>query len=1025
MSKNRRVLLLALVLIQSFSSRAQSKIVSGKVTDANNQPLAKVSIVVKNHPNAAAVSDDKGLFSIAAASGDVLVFTMVGYQASEVKVGRQTNLSVSLTQTAANLSDVIIVGYGTSSRQNITTAVAKIDPKTVPQAANSSVGELLFGRAPGLNVQQSSTQPGGLINLSIRGQGAPLIVVDGVIFPNDALDPTGGQVEPGTNGVSRGALQNLNPSDIESIEVLKDASASIYGVNAANGVILITTKKGRSGAMNVTLNASHSFINNNAYLKPLNATQYETLFDTFQQDQYLGTHNMAPYGANPPSGLPTPKYSAAQISAAGAGTNWLDQIFQKGYIDNDNLSISGGSEKVTYFFSGGFFNQQGTLKGSAMTKYTGRSNLSFNLAKWVTLNTNVTGSNNAYQNSSSGGQFDGSGPQGFGIIQAALGFPANVPVYTNGALSTFSIISNPVGLLKVQDNTSYHSLDANISADFKILPSGLTGKLLFGDNYEHAVRDFFVPSSIFFYQQYLSRASLNYNDRENQTLEASLNYKKQFGDWLNMDLVAGAGQYISKFSSFTSGGTGAQDGLGTTDLAAETGNIAIASNKTVNTTHSYFGRGTFGFLDRYLLTASLRDDGYSLFYPGNKFALFPAVSVGWKINNESFLKKADAINLLKLRASIGVTGQTIGSAAYGGYAPNGDNVYLGGQEYVTISQYAMDNPNLTWQKTINKNLGLDFGFLGNRINGTVDVFRNDITNLLSTSAPTPPLAPLFTQTVNGAHQVRTGYEFSINTRNFVRRDFEWSTVLNVSHYYYRWQDRFPFAVLQAYQSRTDAVDERYYFKTKGLLKPGDKVPASQPTTGGASLPGSPVFVDRNGDGKLDANDVYKLNADPKIGLGFGNTFRYKQLDLSLFFYGQFGGHGTNYNYAWGDPVSILSASQNGTTGAFNVYSSSNAKGNRPSVNYVESAVGLLVGSDLNLVSTDFVRLRNLELGYRFTGRSVSKIFRSLRLYVDAQNLFIITKFQGGDPEVTYQSVKGGYAPYPTARTISIGLTAGF
>lgn len=1021
----RRVALALCVIVLSSPSWAQSKKVSGKVTDASNQPLAKVSIIVRNKPNIATVTDDQGIFSISASPQDVLLFSMVGYQGIEVKVGRQALLNVALTPAAGNLNDVIVVGYGTTSRQNITTAVAKVDPKVVPQAANNSVEELLFGRAPGLTVQQSSSQPGGLINLSIRGQGAPLIVVDGVIFPNNSLDPTGGTVEVGTNGVSRGALQNLNPSDIESIEILKDASASIYGVNAANGVILITTKKGKSGGMNITLNSSHSFVNNNSYLKPLNATQYETLFDVFQKDQYLGKNGMTPYGSAAPTGVPAPKYSPAQIAAAGVGTNWLNQVFQNGNVDNDNLSVSGGSDKVTYFFSGGYFNQQGTVKGSALSKYTGRSNVSFNLAKWVTLNTNFTGSSNTYQNSSTGGQYDGSGAQGFGIIQAALGFPANVPVYTNGALSSFSILSNPVGLLQVQDNTTYHAIDANVSADFRILPS-LTGRLLFGDNYEHAVRNFFVPGSVFFYQQYLSRASLNYNDRDNQTLEASLNYRKQFGDLLNMDLVTGAGQYIGSYNSFSSAGTGAQDGLGSTDLAAETGNISVASFKSINTTRSYFGRGTFNFLDRYLLTFSLRDDGYSLFFPNKKYALFPAASVGWKINNESFLKNVHAIDLLKIRASIGVTGQTIGSAAYGGYSPNGDNIFLGGgQEYVTISQYALDNPNLTWQKTINKNVGLDFGFAKNRITGTVDVFRNDITNLLSTTAPTPPLAPLFTQTVNGAHQVRTGYEFAVNSRNVTGKDFEWSTTINISHYYFRWQDQFPFAVLQAYQSKTDAVDETYYYKTNGLLQSGKTAPASQPTTGGANLPGSPIFVDRNGDGKLDYHDVFKLDADPKISLGFGNTFRYKQLDLAFLFYGQFGGHGTNYNYQWGDPVAIVSAGQNGTTGAFNVYSSANPNGTRPSVNYVESAVGLLVGSDVNMVSTNFVRLRNLTLGYRFTAPSVTKFVRSLRLYVDAQNLFIITKFTGGDPEVNYAGVKGGYAPYPVARTISVGLSASF
>ncbi len=1025
----RRPCYLLLVLVMgllSFNAFAQETItVSGVISakdDGTTIPGATISI--KNTANGVA-ADPSGKYSIKATKGATLVFSAVGYESVQTVVNGPA-LNVSLATKQNTLNDVLVIGYGTTTRANVTTSVSKVDPKTIPQDANSSVPELLFGRASGVSAQQSSTQPGGDVEISIRGRGAPLYVVDGVIFPNDGLEPTAGSVDPGTNGVSRGALAGLNPSDIESIEVLKDASAAIYGVNAANGVVLITTKKGKSGKISVNLDLSHSFVNNSSYLKPLDATQYETLFNTFQKDQYLGANLMAPYGPNTPSGIPTPKYSDSQIASAGTGTNWLDQIFRPGFIDNDNLSISGGTDKTTYYFSGGYFNQLGTVQGSALTKFTGRANLSFKLTKFLTLNTNFTGNQNTYQNSSSGGQSDGSGGQGFGIVQDALAYPANLPIYTNGVLSTFGTISNPVGMLQVQDHSHYHALSTNISADFKIIPSVLTGHLLFGDNYEDATRDFFVPSTVFFYQQFLSRASLNYNDRDNQTLEATMTYKKDLTKFLNLDVVGGVGQYLNKYSSFNSQGTGAEDGLGTTNLGAETANIAINSNQTSNTLRSYFGRGTFNFLDRYILSVSLRDDGYSLFFPNNKYALFPAASLGWKINDEPFFKDVSVIDLLKLRASVGVTGQTIGSAAYGGYSPNGDNIYLaGGAEYVTISKYAIDNPDLTWEKTINKDLGLDYGILKDKISGSVDFFRDDITNIINTTAPTAPLSQFFTQTVNGGHQYREGYDVSVYTHNITTSGFDWTTTLNASHYVYKWEDQYAFTVLQPYQSITDAVNEIYYFKTEGLLKPGQAVPPSQPTTGGANLPGSPIFVDRNGDGKLDYHDVYKMNPDPKISIGFGNTFRYKQFDLTVFFYGQFGGHATNYNNAWGDPNAIASGTQNGTIQALNVFSSANPGGTRPGVNYVESAVGLLVPSDLNLASTDFVRLRNLTFGYTLNSTAVNKFARSIRIFADAQNLFIITNYKGVDPEVTYQSVKGGYAPYPPTRTISLGVKASF
>ncbi|HEY8780356.1 MAG TPA: SusC/RagA family TonB-linked outer membrane protein [Mucilaginibacter sp.] len=1004
---------------------AQSSVVSGTVTSKTDKSsIPGISVTIKGTQQGV-ITDASGKYSINAKKGTIIIFSGVGYQTLEVKVAGPV-LDVELDAKQNSLNEVVVIGYGTSTRANVTTAVSKIDPKVVPQGANSSVAELVFGRAAGLTAQQSSTQPGGNINLSIRGQGAPLIVVDGVIFPNDGLEPGIG-IRNTTDGVNRGSLQGINPGDIESIEVLKDASASIYGVNASNGVILITTKKGKNGKPNVSLDIDHSFLSNTSYLTPLTASQYETQYNLYSTDQYLGAHGMAPYGAAMPSGVPAPKYSADQIAAAGVGTKWLDQIFRNGFIDNDNLSISGGTDKVTYYFSGGFFNQSGTLKGADLTKYNGRANLSFKLAKWVTLNANTTGSSNWYHNSTSGGQSNGAGSQGFGVVQAALAYPSNLPVYSSpGVYSLWQTTSNPVSLLDVQDHTRYHALNPNFSADFTILPNELTAKVMYGDNYETSIRDFFVPSTIEYYQGYLQLASQNYLDREYQTMSAQVDFKKELFKQFHMDLLGVVEQDINSGNSFYASGSGAQDGLGDTDLAAEVGNITISSSKYVNTTRSYISRASFDYLNRYLLSASIRDDGYSLFFPQKKFASFPSVSAGWKISEEPFFKGlTNTVDLLKLRGSIGTTGATIGSAAYGGFAPYNDNIYFSNAELVTIRQYAVDNPNLTWQKTVDRDFGLDFGLFNDRLSGSVDYFKNDITNLLSTGAPTAPLAPLFTQSINGAHQVRTGWEVALNSHNIVSKDFDWSTIINVSHYNLYYKTLFPFTVLQPYQNVTDPVGEIYYVKTNGLLQVGQAVPNSQPTSGGASLPGSPIFVDKNGDGKIDVNDVYKLNPNPKVIIGFGNTFRFRQFDLTAFFYGQIGSRGYNLNYAWSNPVGIATNASAGVLQNANYYSSANPKGTLPSVNYVESSVGLPAGTDIGLVNTSFVRLRNLTLGYTLNNKSINSFAKSIRIFVDAQNVFVISGYKGVDPEVTSYSIKGGYAPYPITRSISVGAKASF
>lgn len=1016
----------------SISGVYAQQTVTGTVTAKDDgSTIPGIAVLIKGTTQGTA-TDASGKFSIKAADGAVLLFRGLGYEEKEVAVSGNV-LNVVLEGKQNGLNEVVVIGYGTTTRQNITTAVTKVDPKKIPQAANNSIPQLLFGRASGLQVSQGSSQPGGNINLSIRGRGNPLYVVDGVIFPGDALEPGNGTIAGETNGVSRGGLAGLNPEDVESIEVLKDASAAIYGVNAANGVILITTKKGKSGRLNITYNGSYSVEKNYPYLQPLKANQYETLYNQLIVDQYLGGKLQQPYGPNPQSGVPAPTFSDATIAAAGNGTNWLGQIFRTGNINNHQININGGSEKATYYFSGGYYNEEGTLKGAGLNKYTGRANLSFTPAKFLTLNANFTGNTNSYINSSSGGQTGGSGTQGFGIIQAALGYPANVPVRdANGNYTRYGVIANPVSLLDVQDNTSYHSLNANLSADLKIIPGVLAGHLLFGDNYEAANRTFFVPSTVFYFSQNLSRASLNYNNRENQTLEATVTYKKDVTSFLNIDAVAGAGQYKNTYNAFGSQGAGGADVIGATNLASETANIGITSLKSATTLRSYFARGSFNFLDRYLLSASFRYDGFSLFFPDNKYAAFPSASLGWKISNESFMKGLTFIDQLKLRGSIGITGNTIGgNAAYGGYAPDGNVIFFnnGGSNYVTISRYGIDHPELQWQKTVNKNIGLDFGFFKGRVSGSVDVFKDDITNLLGNTT-TAPLSYLPQQPVNGGHQYRQGYDFSVSTQNVKLNDFSWNSNINVSHFTYKWKSRFVYNYLYAYQGVTyqavnDPVNEIYYFKTNGLLQAGQAVPSSQPTAGGANLPGSPIYVDADGDGKLTGSDIYKLNPDPKISIGFGNDFHYKQFDLSIFFYGQFGGKSINYNYAWADPASIVSSTQSGTVQALDVWTSANQSGTRPGVNYIENATGLPQGTDINLVSTNFVRCRNLTLGYTFNAGWLNKFAKTVRVFADAQNLFIITKYKGVDPEVSYASVKGGYAPYPMFRTFSFGLRAGF
>lgn len=1027
MKINNRLLLCMLYTIAALcgglpASAQQST--RGTLISSAGGPVAGATITIKK-TGRTVVADSSGHFTIPATTGDTLLVSSVGFESQEVRVTAGTPLHLTLTSTTGNLNDVIVIGYGTTTRQNITTAVTKVDPKKIPAAANGSVPDLLFGRAAGLQVTQNSSQPGGSIDISIRGKGTPLIVVDGVVYPNSALEPTNGSTE--LQGVNRGALAGLNPGDIESIELLKDASAAIYGVSASNGVMLITTKKGKAGRMNVSYEGSRSLVSNMTYLQPLNATDYMTYFNQLNKDKYLSDRNMGPFGSTAPdlSGY-TPKYTATQIAAAGSGTDWLDQVFRKGSVDNHVLSISGGADKITYYFSGSYFNQVGTVKASDLQRYSGRMNLSFEMNKYLRLNVNVSGNRNRYQNPQQGAQNGNSGSQGFNALQAALAYPASVPVYnTDGTYSQFSIVGNPVSLLTIRDQTQFQGVLANVSLDVTILPKVLTAKLLYGNNNENSNRDFYIPSNVFWGQLYKSRANLSEARRQNQTMEATVSFKKSLRNIVKIDAVAGVGRYLADYAGMNMETSDVMDQINTENLASATGPRFISSYIGQDQLRSFFARAGFDFYDRYLISVSLRRDGSDKFFPNNKYQNFPSVSAAWKVSSESFFENIKAISLLKLRASYGTTGQGPSSAAYGIFAPDPNAITFnnGAVIYFPYRQTATDNPNLQWPVTKTFDAGIDFGILKDRITGSVDWYREDMTRLVAQAA-TPQLSIVPTAPVNGGHQRRTGIEFSINTANIQTKDFSWNTTFNYTHYSNRWVERFPFDPLPHGGVITDPIGMVYAYHTNGILQQGEKVPTWQPT--GATKPGSPLFVDQDGNGRLNDSDIVKYSGIPKAVLGFGNEFHYKQFDLSIFLYGQLGAWGYDYTSLWGDPLSMLAGTQSGTTRIKDAWSTTNTSGTLPGAAYNETSVtGLNAGIDTRLAKKDFLRCRNITLAYNFVPAAISSFAKSLRVYADVQNAFIITGFKGLDPELQASSTKGGPAPYPMIRTFSIGVKANF
>jgi len=1015
-------LIMITVALSFWTTVFAQKTITGNITDPNGVPLADGTN-----------SDFDGNFTIQVGTDNaILQVSYVGYTSIEVSASGQTNISIQLEEDVTSLNEVVVIGYGTTVKKNITTAVVSVDATKIPNASNSGVTDLLFGKAAGVQVSQASAQPGGRVNLSIRGRGNPLIVVDGVIVPSNSLESGVNHAE--IDNVNRGNLGGLNPNDIESIEILKDASAAIYGVNAANGVILITTKKGKAGKLNVSVDYNHSVLTNAPYLDPLNAREYMEFSNRFDEDRYLAQNDMQPFGSVTPSGY-VPRFSDSQINSNTIDTDWVDQILRSGSIDNLNVNVRGGSENATYYFSGGMFNQEGTVKNSGLERYSGKMDLSFKILPFAKLNVGSIGNLSRFNNSVAGWQTGGAGSNGYTALQAALAYPAYLPVRNpdTGEYTQFMLIGNPVAQLDIKDKSKNTSILATTSLDIDIIPEVLTGKILFGYNTESSFRDFFIPSTTNWFDDYRSRASLQNSSRERQTFESYLTFVKEFSP-VKITAVAGFGEYTDKGFGFGVQAFDMLDAINTTNITGSPSNGN--SWKYFNKLRSYFARGTFDILDRYLVEAAIRYDGYSQFFPDSKYAAFPSVSAGWKISNEPFFEGlSETVQLLKLRGSLGTTGQNLPSGvAYGFYAPDGEIISFndGNSNYVPYLLAQLDDPDLTWQKTIMANIGLDFDLYKGRLYGSVEWFQDRITNLLrygNNAVNTAALSFIPTRPANGGEQKRVGYEIAIGGDIIRNDDLRWKVDLNFSHYNFDWVERFEEDDPSWYLNEDDPVAAIYAFETDGIIQIGETISDYQPDA--ARIAGAPRFVDQNGDNMLDREDVKIYNQVPDYSFGLTTTLTYKDFDLSTSLYGQVGAYRQNYSLNWANPIALLSGTVAGNDDSYNVWSTQNPNGSLPGATYDEFLLGSIGntvgwGSDATISKADFLRMRNITLGYTLNSEQFKSVFfNDVRIYVDFQNPFIITGYKGADPEIQSPGVKGAAAPYPIVKSLAIGLNLNF
>lgn len=1035
MKKLLRIFLLLLFSLTGTASIYAQRTVTGTVTGTDKQAIVGANVVVRG-TNTGAITDVNGKYTInVPSSARIIAISFIGYVTKDVEIGDNTVINVTLDIEATSLNEVVVVGYGTVLKKNITTSVAKVTADEVPKAASSNVTQLLLGRASGLQATVASAQPGGNVNISIRGAGTPIYVVDGIIMPGSSLEGgSGGSVTVVPSNVNRGGLAGLNPEDIESVEILKDASASIYGIGAARGVILVTTKKGKEGPLRVSYDGSYSVVDNYKYPDALNAQQYMGLVNVFNKEQYLYQNNLAPYGPTPYTSGWTAPFDDAAISSA-LTTDWKNQVLRRGSVSNHNLILNGGNKVVNYYISGNYYSQTGTVSNSSMERFGIRSNVSVQLNQFIKLTSVINANRNNYNNSTVGGTSNGRGAQAAGALTAAMTYPSNLPIKdANGVYTVFLNVPNAVNMENMLDRTYTNGVYLNFAADFTIIKDMLTARALFGDNFENSRRTTFIPSTVYFDQMYKSRGNLGTDGRENQTMEATMSFNKKLGTLLNFDAVVGVGRYVNKSNGMNVSYDGQHDAIQNDNLSAITGVISPGSYTSQDEKRSQFARLNFDILDRYVIASTLRRDGTDKFFPNKKYAFFPSVSVAWKISNESFLKGISWMNLLKLRGSYGETGtDNLGTTLYGTYGPYGNQIMFNQNavKYIPIIANGLNYPDVSWEKTTMKNVGLDFSIFNDRVSGSLDFFMNDITSML-TNANTSGLSMFGTYPINGGHMRRQGWDANINTKNVQTTNFTWTSVLTLSRYNSLWITRFPNYDYNTYEKRgVVGSSVFYYYQTSGIINTDkSNMPASQPLAG--QKPGYPILVDQDGNDTINIKDIKMRNQVPTIYFGFGNTFTYKNFDLDIFMYSQLGVLKYNYAWDWAYPAGLANQTGNQNQYSNKLWNSqTNTTGTLPGISYNLASVTLPggAGTDLGYQSASFVRVRNVTLGYNITSNmlgSVSKYISSIRVYIDAQNPLTFTKFEGYDPEVvTGGGYKGGKAEYPQIRTYTAGVKVTF
>ncbi|WP_460584107.1 SusC/RagA family TonB-linked outer membrane protein [Hymenobacter arcticus] len=1018
-----------LLVLAALPALAQTQAVSGRVLAADGSPVPGATVVERGTTNGVSSNAD-GSFTLAAQPSATLIISSVGYATQTVALGGRNTLTITLAADATNLDEAVVVGYGTQTKAELTGSVAQLGSKDVGNQPVQSLEQSIQGKAAGVFIETGSGKLGQGIRVRVRGVSSvsggtqPLYVVDGVPIAADNLSSTTAATNP---------IADINPNDIESISVLKDAAASaIYGSRASNGVVLITTKRGKAGGTRFNFNIQGGYSEPTHKREFLNSQEYVTLL----------TESLVNRGG----AVAVPANIAARLSGYAGGaadpltydTNWQDQVLQRAGFQQYDFNTSGGTDKTRFFLSGQYSKQKGIIVSNQYERIASRFNIDHQANSWLSFGLNLTASrsvNNRVPNDNAFSTpmqivalapitplIDPRSGQLSGALDPATGLP-------NNGTNAFPFYYNP--LLSIQGGSyvaTVYRLLGNVYAQAQ-LAKGLLFRSELGTDVISQTEE-----------QYLGRVtSRNTGNTNGFGLNAATNntkvvvnnyfaYRNTLGENHALDFTLGTSYEAANISGNSVTGTQfASDSYRTIDNASQI--TAGTSYTTGNTLVSYFGRASYAFAGKYLLGASARLDGSSRFGVERRFGLFPAGSVGWVISEESFLKNNRTLSLLKLRASIGKTGNN----NFGNFASRG--LYTGsGAGYVgTPGQRPsqLGNDFLNWESTVQYDAGLEYGLFDNRISGEVDIYRKNTTGLLL-AQPVPGTSGFSTYNANVGSLRNQGIELTLTTRNLVGA-FTWTTSVNAALNKNKIIDLAGPDILGSFLNRAQAGQPLGVFV-------GPEYAGVDPANGNALY----YLNTANADGTLNRGTTTNINSAANVPIGnpnptwtggITNTLSFKGFDLTATLVGVFG----NQIYDGAAPffsVGFNNGYDNQTRDQLNRWQKPGDITNVPKAIYVG---GNGTGQSSRFVQNgDYGRLRSVLLGYNLPGTLAKRAFlQSARVFVQGYNLLTFTKYTGWDPEVSADYTTGGGATSsnisqgisfytaPQARTYTIGLNLGF